>query len=125
VRSPPEKLDVKFVLEVDDHETRGALLRFNLGPPFEIVIAPPIGPRTKPKALNVALPFARGAYTVVYDAEDKPEPDQLRRALDAFHKGGNRLACVQASLTIDNTADNWLAGGIMAQAPQASRQRNS
>ena len=80
----------------------------------EIIIAPPIGPRTKPKALNVALPFARGAYTVVYDAEDKPEPDQLRRALDAFRKGGNRLACVQASLTIDNTADNWLAGMFTA-----------
>jgi cellulose synthase/poly-beta-1,6-N-acetylglucosamine synthase-like glycosyltransferase len=106
---PLEKLDVKFVLEADDDETRLALLDLNLGPPFEIIVAPPIGPRTKPKALNVALPLARGAYTVVFDAEDKPEPDQLRRALDAFRNGGKRLACVQASLTIDNTADNWLA----------------
>ena len=106
---PPEKLDVKFVLEADDRETRRVLDRISLGPPFEIITAPPIGPRTKPKALNVALPFARGAYTVVYDAEDRPESDQLRRALDEFHNGGNRLACVQASLTIDNTADNWLA----------------
>lgn len=111
---PPEKLDVKFVLEADDHGTRRALLDLNLGPPFEIIVAPPIGPRTKPKALNVALPLARGAFTVVYDAEDKPEPDQLRRALDAFRKGGKRLACVQASLTIDNTADNWLAGMFTA-----------
>ena len=100
---------MKFVLEADDHETQTALARLELGPPFEIIIAPPIGPRTKPKALNVALPFARGAYTVVYDAEDKPEPDQLRRALDAFEAADERLACVQASLTIDNTADNWLA----------------
>ncbi|MGC2123562.1 MAG: glycosyltransferase, partial [Xanthobacteraceae bacterium] len=106
---PPEKLDVKFVIEADDRETRGALDRLSLGPPFEVITAPPIGPRTKPKALNVALPFARGAYTVIYDAEDRPEPDQLRRALDVFHQGGSRLACVQASLTIDNTADNWLA----------------
>ena len=104
---PPEKLDVKFVLEGDDHETRRALLGLNLGPPFEIIIAPPIGPRTKPKALNVALPFARGPFTVIYDAEDIPEPDQLRRALDAFRRGGNRLTCVQASLTINNIADNW------------------
>ena len=73
---------MKFVLEADDQATQRALARLNLGPPFEIIIAPPIGPRTKPKALNVALPFARGAYTVVYDAEDKPEPDQLRRAID-------------------------------------------
>ncbi len=57
----------------------------------------------------MALPFARGAYTVIYDAEDVPQPDQLRRALDVFRRSGNRLACVQASLTVDNTADNWLA----------------
>jgi cellulose synthase/poly-beta-1,6-N-acetylglucosamine synthase-like glycosyltransferase len=111
---PAEKLDVKFVLEADDHDTHAALLRLNLGPPFEIIIAPPIGPRTKPKALNIALPLARGIYTVVYDAEDKPEPDQLRRAIDAFRSGGSRLACVQASLTIDNTADNWLTAMFTA-----------
>ncbi len=98
---------MKFVLEGDDHETRRALLGLNLGPPFEIIIAPPVGPRTKPKALNVALPFARGSFTVIYDAEDIPEPDQLRRALDAFRRGGNRLTCVQASLAINNIADNW------------------
>jgi cellulose synthase/poly-beta-1,6-N-acetylglucosamine synthase-like glycosyltransferase len=100
---------VKFVLEADDTETQTALASLALGPSFEIIIAPPVGPRTKPKALNVALPFARGTYTVVYDAEDKPEPDQLRRALDVFERADKRLACVQASLTIDNTADNWLA----------------
>ena len=105
---PPEKLDVKFVIEDDDEETRHALAGLELGPPFEIMTAPAIGPRTKPKALNVALPFARGAFTVVYDAEDTPEPDQLRRAVAAFRSAGHRLACVQASLTIDNTADNWL-----------------
>jgi len=99
---------VKFVLEADDPETRAALCRLNLGPSFEIMIAPPHGPRTKPKALNVALPFARGSFTVIYDAEDRPEPDQLRRVLAAFRRGGSRLACVQASLTIDNAADNWL-----------------
>jgi cellulose synthase/poly-beta-1,6-N-acetylglucosamine synthase-like glycosyltransferase len=99
---------VKFVLEADDEETRRALAGLELGPPFEIVTAPAIGPRTKPKALNVALPLARGPYTAVYDAEDAPEPDQLRRAIAAFRSGGHRLACVQASLTIDNTADNWL-----------------
>jgi cellulose synthase/poly-beta-1,6-N-acetylglucosamine synthase-like glycosyltransferase len=78
---PIEKLDVKFVLEADDRTTRRALERLDLGPPFEIVIAPPEGPRTKPKALNVALPLARGPYTAVFDAEDTPERDQLRRAV--------------------------------------------
>ncbi len=105
---PSEKLDIKFATEADDLETGIALARLDLGAPFEIVTAPASGPRTKPKALNAALAFARGTFTAVYDAEDRPEPDQLRRALDVFLSAGDDLACVQASLTIDNTADNWL-----------------
>ena len=98
-----------MALEPDDEETREAIARLKLGPPFEVVIAPENGPRTKPKALNAALPFVRGTFVAVYDAEDRPEPDQLRLALEAFVAGDGRLACVQARLTIDNTADSWLA----------------
>ena len=74
-----------------------------------MLIAPDHGPRTKPKALNAALALARGTFTAVFDAEDRPAPDQLHRALDAFEAEGAALACVQARLTIDNTADSWLA----------------
>ena len=105
---PIEKLDVKFVLEADDHATRRALNRLDLGPPFETIIAPSVGPRTKPKALNVALPLARGSCTAIYDAEDVPEPDQLRHAVAAFRAADEKLACLQASLSIDNTADGCL-----------------
>jgi cellulose synthase/poly-beta-1,6-N-acetylglucosamine synthase-like glycosyltransferase len=106
---PLEKLDIKLVLEPDDRETRRAIERLRLGFPFEIVIAPVDGPRTKPKALNAALPFARGTFVAVFDAEDRPEPDQLRLAYDEFIRNDDeRLACVQARLTIDNTADSWL-----------------
>jgi cellulose synthase/poly-beta-1,6-N-acetylglucosamine synthase-like glycosyltransferase len=100
---------VKLVVEADDRETRHAVAVLDLGQPFTVVIAPSSGPRTKPKALNAALPFAYGSYTVVFDAEDVPEPDQLRRAFDKFTAADDHLACVQASLTIDNTADGWLA----------------
>jgi cellulose synthase/poly-beta-1,6-N-acetylglucosamine synthase-like glycosyltransferase len=106
---PPEKLDIKLVLEPDDVRTRAALDLLNLGPPFEIVLAPDTGPRTKPKALNTALALARGTFTAVFDAEDRPAPDQLRRALDALLAEGEATACVQARLTIDNTADGCLA----------------
>ena len=106
---PPEKLDIKLVLEADDGETRAAAARLALAAPFEIWLAPAAGPRTKPKALNAALPFARGAFTVIYDAEDRPDPDQLRRAVAAFAAAGPRTACLQARLTIDNTADGLLA----------------
>ena len=94
------------------------LARLKLRTPFEIITAPWAGPRTKPKALNAALPFALGTFIVVYDAEDRPEPDQLQRAVEAFQTQFDNIACVQARLTIDNTADSWLASGIMAQTPQ-------
>lgn len=105
---PKERLDIKLVVECDDMETRLALDLMDLAAPFEIVVAPSAGPRTKPKALNAALPFVRGRYVAVFDAEDRPEPQQLRIALAAFDAGDSELACVQARLTIDNTADNWL-----------------
>ncbi len=106
---PAEKLDVIVALEADDRETRAAIAARHGRIPISIITVPPGGPRTKPKALNVALAFARGSLTVIYDAEDRPEPDQLRRALQAFGSGGRKLACVQARLCIDNTADSWLA----------------
>lgn len=105
---PPELLDVKLVLEEDDRATRAAVSGLGLGPPFQVIVAPQIGPRTKPKALNIALAFARGEFTAVYDAEDRPDPDQLRCAVAAF-RDDPALACVQARLTIDNTGDSWLA----------------
>jgi cellulose synthase/poly-beta-1,6-N-acetylglucosamine synthase-like glycosyltransferase len=112
---PSEKLDVKFVIEPDDDETRRALAALDLGYPFEVHTAPAAGPRTKPKALNAVLPFARGPFTAVYDAEDRPEPNQLRQAYEAFSAGGQNLGCVQARLTIDNTADGWLARMFTAE----------
>jgi len=96
-------------VEADDRDTRAAIAGRNSRIPLAVIPVPPAGPRTKPKALNVALPFARGTFTVVYDAEDRPLPDQLRRALQAFRASGDDLACVQARLCIDNTADSWLA----------------
>lgn len=105
---PREKLDVIIAVEADDAGTRAALARCGPRLPLTVIPVPVAAPRTKPKALNVALPFARGAFTVIYDAEDRPEPDQLRRALQAFRIHGDDLACVQARLCIDNTADSWL-----------------
>jgi cellulose synthase/poly-beta-1,6-N-acetylglucosamine synthase-like glycosyltransferase len=100
---------VIVAVEADDGETRTAIAARKCRIPLTVIPVPASGPRTKPKALNVALPFARGAFTVIYDAEDRPEADQLRGALRAFRAGGKRLACVQARLCIDNTADSWLA----------------
>jgi glycosyltransferase XagB len=112
---PPEKLDIKLVIEEDDLETRAAIAKIGIGAPFEVIECPPAAPRTKPKALASAVPFARGSFIVIFDAEDDPEPDQLRRALSAFVDGPPELACVQARLAIDNAADNWLSRHFAAE----------
>ncbi|HEY0234533.1 MAG TPA: glycosyltransferase [Afipia sp.] len=103
---PREKLDIKLVLEPDDMETRAAIASLGLLPHVQIVTAPDYGPRTKPKALNYALAMARGTFLAVFDAEDRPDPTQLRDALHMFRDA--RVACAQASLCIDNTSDGWL-----------------
>ncbi|MBN9041865.1 MAG: glycosyl transferase family 2 [Rhizobiales bacterium 62-47] len=106
---PLEKLQVMLVVEPDDLETRAAIARLGRMSHIQVLVAPNSGPRTKPKALNWALPFARGSLTAVFDAEDRPEPGQLRAAVAAFRGNGENVACVQASLRIDNFSDSWLS----------------
>jgi cellulose synthase/poly-beta-1,6-N-acetylglucosamine synthase-like glycosyltransferase len=105
---PSAKLEVLLVLEAEDAETRAAVAHLDLPGNIRPVIVPGKGPRTKPKALNYALELVRSPFVVVYDAEDIPEPDQLRRALAAFAEGGPAVACVQARLGIHNTRQGWL-----------------
>ena len=105
---PAAKLDIKLILEAADRETMAAAHAMRLPSHVEIVVVPDLAPRTKPKALNYALPLARGEYLVIYDAEDRPERDQLRRAYDAFRSGAPHLATVQARLNVYNVSDSWL-----------------
>jgi glycosyltransferase XagB len=102
---PCDKLDIKLIVEEDDRETRAAVEAFSL--PFETIIVPFSLPRTKPKACNYALHFARGEYAVIFDAEDRPESDQLRKAVKCFRQAPPTVACVQARLGIYNER-GWL-----------------
>ena len=105
---PISKLDIKLVLEEDDTSTIEAARALKLEGVFEFVLVPPSQPRTKPKACNYALQLARGEYCVIFDAEDKPEPLQLRRVVVAFRRGDPRLVCVQARLNYFNASENTL-----------------
>ena len=112
---PREKLDVKLILEPDDPETIAAVNLIKLDPCFEIVYVPLLGPRTKPKALRAAMPFVRGEFVVIYDAEDRPHPDQLRKAYEKLRPGEPGLACVQAKLAIDHKHWSFLAAHFRAE----------
>ena len=52
----------------------------------------------------------------MFDAEDRPDPGQLRAALDAFRSHDADVACAQASLCIDNNnKDSWLSRTFAAE----------
>lgn len=105
---PPELLDVKLILEADDTET-GPALRAQNPPPFvEILVTPDGGPRTKPRALNFAMEFAKGDIIGVYDAEDRPHPDQIRQIAAQFAASPPEVACIQARLGFYNTSENFI-----------------
>jgi len=106
---PADRLEILFITEANDPATRRALREIGLAPYMRIVTVPSGEPRTKPRALNYALQDARGALVTVYDAEDIPGPDQLRRAAEAFIEEGPRLACVQARLGIYNADQSFLS----------------
>jgi len=106
---PPGRVDAKLLIEADDAETLAAARALPLDARFEILA--PGGPRTKPKALNYGLYFARGSLVAVYDAEDWPDPGQLRAAAAAL-AADRRLACVQAPLGCYNAGDGWLAAAF-------------
>ena len=104
---PKSKLDIKLIVEARDFATRQAITALQLPPRYDMVVCPEGAPRTKPRALNMALPLARGALVVVFDAEDRPEPGQLREAAARFAATPD-LACLQGQLVIDNIGDSWL-----------------
>ncbi|MEP3266466.1 MAG: glycosyltransferase family 2 protein [Hyphomicrobiales bacterium] len=107
---PVAKLDIKIILEENDQPTiTAARLAISGRSAFEIIIVPPGQPRTKPRALNYALPLARGEYVVIYDAEDRPHPDQLKAAYYKLSKSTHEVACIQAPLLIDNAKHTWLS----------------
>jgi hypothetical protein len=105
---PADKLDVKIIVEQDDFDTREMVRHMVPGTGFDIITVPRGKPQTKPRALNHALMFARGDLVTIYDAEDIPQPMQLRLAAQSFRNGDAKLACLQARLSFYNSNENWL-----------------
>lgn len=105
---PKEKLDILLLLEEDDQDTRRALELTDLPRYVRAVVTPDSQPKTKPKACNLGLALARGEYVVIYDAEDRPEPDQLKKAVLGFGRCGREVACLQARLDFYNQRQNLL-----------------
>lgn len=105
---PAGQLQILFITEADDDDTRMTLLGAGLQKHMQVITVPDGAPRTKPRALNYGLTFARGEFVGIYDAEDVPDPGQLRAAVAAFQRASPETACLQARLSIYNPGRNVL-----------------
>ncbi|BDX34136.1 N-acetylglucosaminyltransferase [Mycobacterium antarcticum] len=112
---PPDKLQVLLLLEADDDVTIAAARACGDSDIIQIVLVPPAEPRTKPKACNYGLHFTTGDIVTIYDAEDLPEPLQLRRVVATFRQLPDDVVCVQAKLKYHNGHQNLLTGWFTAE----------
>lgn len=105
---PRNKLDIKLLLEHDDQATINAVGQCRLPDYYDVIVVPDCRPKTKPRACNFGLQRARGELCVIFDAEDRPEPDQLKKTAYAFRHAPPELACIQAKLNYYNARQNLL-----------------
>jgi cellulose synthase/poly-beta-1,6-N-acetylglucosamine synthase-like glycosyltransferase len=112
---PMDRLQILLLTEEDDASTRQAILAQRLPRHFTVVTVPDGKPRTKPRACNYGLLRATGDYVVIYDAEDIPDPLQLKKAVLTFANRGPETACVQAKLNFYNTRQNLLTRWFTAE----------
>ena len=105
---PAAKLDVKILVEENDLPTRSMVAQLVPGTGFDVITVAAGKPQTKPRALNLGLMFARGDLVTIYDAEDIPQPMQLRLAAQCFAAAPPEVACLQARLAYYNSNENWL-----------------
>lgn len=105
---PQNKLDVLLLLEEVDSMTLEAAKAAQPPSNWRFLVVPKSKPQTKPKACNYGLFFSRGEYLVIFDAEDIPEPDQLKKAYLAFNRSDPSFVCFQGALNYFNRDQNLL-----------------
>ena len=105
---PRSKLDIKLLLEHDDLATINAVGKCRLPDYYDVIVVPDCLPKTKPRACNFGLQRAKGELCVIFDAEDRPDPDQLKKVAFAFRQASPELACIQAKLNYYNARQNLL-----------------
>lgn len=107
---PQEKLDIIFLCEGSDEATISTIKNTKTRLRYRLLCLPEGEVKTKPRALQAGLGFARGRFLAVYDAEDAPSPNQLREAYSAFTNSDAKLGVVQAPLITWNHNESWISG---------------
>ena len=105
---PRDRLEALILVERRDTATKQAIADAGPAGFIRVVEIPPGSPQTKPRSANAGLLLAKGDLIVIYDAEDRPDPGQLRVAAAQFAAGGEQLACVQAKLMVANAGQSFI-----------------
>ena len=106
---PKHKVDGLLLVEEDDDQTREAVQAVGKPAWLKVLPIPPGEPRTKPKAMIYALRYTRGELLTIFDAEDQPDPLQLKKAVWGFREAADEsVACLQAKLNYYNLRQNLL-----------------
>jgi glycosyltransferase XagB len=99
-------VEVLVVVGDDDPATREVAERVAHRHPGTVsVVVDDSFPKSKPKALNTALPRCTGDITGVFDAEDDVHPALLERVDQCFQKTGADI--VQAGVQLMNFRSSW------------------
>ncbi len=112
---PKDKLDVLLLLEEDDVQSIEVTKTMQMPNYVRTIIVPHSQPKTKPKACNYGLNHVKGEYVVIYDAEDVPDPRQLKKAYVGFLESDENVVCLQAKLNYYNPSQNLLTRFFTAE----------
>ncbi len=117
LRYDKDKLQVLLLLEARsvDEVTWNVLDGLDLPHYVEVVELPIRKIRNKPTALNVGLALTRGDFAVIYDAEDRPEPDQLLKSVGTFWNTDDTVACLQARLRFSNETETFVSRALQLE----------
>lgn len=121
IHYPKTSLDIKILLEDDDIDAMEHIMDKNLGAQYEIIVLNN-SLKTKGYALNAAIPFIKGEYLTIYDAEDKPDYNQILHTLELFREDPD-LAVIQCRLNFCNRV-NWISKHIAQEYDYVFCMRN-
>ena len=105
---PRDRLDLCLIVEHTDRITAATLAQTSLPGWVRVLSVAPGTVQTKPRAMNMALDFCRGSIVGIYDAEDAPDPRQLRKVADYFAQADPQVVALQGRLNFYNTRATWL-----------------
>ncbi len=111
---PAERIQVLVTVEDNDALTHATISSYDLPRNFHVVRIPCRPPFTKGRALQHALPLARGKYLTILDAESRPEKYQLLKAARVMETADGPV-CAQAVIKIENKNDNIITRWFAAE----------